>query len=221
MFEDLIEKIKQDPEWGAIAKERAQKILEHPKIFYCHEEEKGIKAGPGRPKIQVYDLEGLISYLVNALAFLDPVVVETDNTVDLYAENIRICNKLTDFFNTMQQRGMISGKYDPDGIRGYTWPQKVCKIYRAVSDLKKDIKFPARRDLPAARKHLIEGFLKYSPKAPNTLIADKILILLKDIAELPQEELRSGSSLRQQVGNLRKKAESQSNVLAFPKSMET
>ncbi len=218
MFADLIEKIKRDPEWGANAKERAQKILEHSEIFSYQEGVKGIVKGPGWPLIPVSDLYGLVSYLVDALAFLNPDTVAVHHSLDLWAKHIRICQELRELFNDMQQRGMISGK---EGL--WDWPKNIGKIYKSVDNpyLHKIIDYPAKADPKAAKKHLIKAFLKYSPNAPNGLIADKILILLRDIVALPEADLPSHSRLRQDAGDLRKKAELQSKILTFPKSKAT
>ena len=219
MFEDLIESIKQDPEIGTIAKERAQKILEHSKIFACQGEEKGIKRGPGRSVIPVSDLWGLTNYLVNALSYLEPGVVEVDHTHELWIKHDKVCEDLMEFFILAQQLGMIAGGYDPDAP-WETWPGKIVKIFRQVGDLYKIIKYPAKSDQKTAKEQLIIAFLIYAPKTTNNLIAEKILILLEDIAELPKGELPRYNTLRQQAGDLRKKGVSQSYFLTFPKGKE-
>ena len=112
MFQELISQFEQDPYTGDKAKERIRQILEHDKIFSRKDDLQGLKAGPGRPIIPISDLYGFLIELILALNFLIPFWVEVKNTSDLYAEHIRICQKLRTFFNKMLQRCMITGRYN-------------------------------------------------------------------------------------------------------------
>jgi hypothetical protein len=219
MIADLIEKIQQHPDWGNIAKEQAQKILEHGEIFTVGRDGTIIiKQRPGRPLVPVDDLYMLVSYLVESLSLFTPVVVEVNNTLDLQAKHIGITKSLRELFNAMQQRGMISGNYDPEAPVGATWSKKIGNIYRAVEDLFEIIQYPAKPDFKGARRQLILSFLEHAPTASNTLIADKIIIILRDVIDLPENMLPSHSTLRQQVADLRRKNKLKGNIIPFPKS---
>ena len=84
------------------------------------------------------------------------------------------------------------------------WPKKIQKIYRSFWLLYKLLEYPPQQDKKEAYYGLIQGFLKNCPQAPNSLIAEKILILLKDIMKMPQEQLPSINTLRQEISRLRK-----------------
>lgn len=202
MFADLIEKIKNNPEWGDIAKERAQKILENSEVFSCHEGVKGIVKGPGWPLIPVTDLYGFLSYLVNALSFINVESVKGITNTELIAEYCAIFNRMNKFFKRLEQRN------DIPGLMPGTQPKIISKAFNSFWRTRKLIKHATKPDYKEATKQLIRSFLKYSPDAPNTLIADKVLIILQDIGELREDQLPSHSSLRQQVGDLRRNAES-------------
>jgi len=204
MIEELIDKIWENPDAGNLAKERAQAILEHLKIFSCQDNLIGIRASRDK-NFPVSDPIDFIWGLVDSLSLFIPNVVEVNNCLDLWGKHLRLLKELRELIDMMQQRGMVSGKYDPDNCVGDTWPGYLLKTYRQVNRIFGMIKYPAKADPKAAREGLIRTFLKYSPsETPNVLIADKILILLKDIAELPLSNLPTRSTLRQQIAKMRK-----------------